>query len=154
MNNSRGTPSDSAKVPYAICGSSSGHRNMLIVKVSLLLISAGVLLVGLLARSEDLAIAGACIYLLKLLIDLAAEYRRAKFFRAGRWKPNQTRRLLDVAAVRLQQGMTLTGLVLAVLEYNSGLIIWAGSAITWFIAGVIAQNVAGIPLRMGYGGWH
>jgi tellurite resistance protein TehA-like permease len=36
----------------------------------------------------------------------------------------------------------------------SGCIIWVGTLFFYFLSGIIVQNVTGVELRMGYGGWY
>jgi len=126
---------------------------MMITKVSILLMSVGSLVFGLLTGNELLAIAGAILFLIFELLDLSVEYKEAKLFRAGKWNPNEKRHILDVVVHRFGQGMVLTGLVLTVFQRTSGMIMWVGTIICYLISGWIAQHVAGIPLEMGYGGW-
>jgi hypothetical protein len=36
----------------------------------------------------------------------------------------------------------------------SGMMIWIGTIVSYFLGGVIVDIVAEIPLKMGYGGWY
>ncbi len=125
----------------------------MITKVSILLMSAVLLVFGLLTGNEPLAIAGAILFLVFEFLDLSVEYKEAKLFRAGKWNHSEKRHILDVVVRRLGQGMVLTGFVLTVLQRSSGMIMLVGTIICYLISGWIAQHVAGISLEMGYGGW-
>lgn len=115
--------------------------------------SAVLLVLGFITGNEPLEISGAFIFLLFHLLDLILEYKEAKLFRAGKWKPPETRNILEIVERRFGQGMVIVGLLLTLLQHTSGMIIWVGAIISYFISGLLATHVAGIPLEMGYGGW-
>lgn len=69
---------------------------------------------------------------------------------------------LSTRAARWVKGaITLTGLVLVIVTRGSdaggyaigGWVIWGGAIACYFASGIIAREVGGIPLSMGYGGW-
>lgn len=126
---------------------------MTIAKIILLLMSAILLVFGSITGNAPLEISGAFVFLLFPLLDLLMEYKEAKLFRAGKWKPTETRHILETVEHRFGQGMVIVGLVLAVLQHISGMIIWGGAIVSFLISGWISRDVAGIPLEMGYGGW-
>jgi len=125
----------------------------MIIKIILLLISAALLISGLIADNKDLTIAGAFIFSFICLIDLPLEYKQAKLYREGKWKQSDKNNLLEIVEIRFKQGMFIVGLGLMVFHQASGTIIFVSAIISYFISGLIAKDVAGIPLKMGYGGW-
>jgi len=123
------------------------------INIILLLISAVLIMTGLVAGNRDSTIAGAIIFSFICLLDLPFEYKRAKLYRDGKFKQSETKTLLENAELRFRQGMFIVGIVLMVFHQASGVIIFVSAIISYFISGLIAKEVAGIPLQMGYGGW-
>ncbi len=135
-------------------------KNVASIKLITLLVSTGSLLFALMKGNERFAIVGALLYISMELFELILEYRDAKMFRAGSWEPNEKKSLVEHLAAWVRGLLLFGGLLLmmgAEKESNgfsvSGGIIWIGTIVCWLIAGWIVRDVAGIPVRMGYGGW-
>lgn len=96
-------------------------------------------------------------YIFIELIGLIRVYRDAKSYREGEWLENTNTAITGHIVYWLKTLIVLGGLYL-ILDYEksllSGAIIWIGTIACYFVAGVITSNVANLPLRMGYGGWH
>jgi protein-S-isoprenylcysteine O-methyltransferase Ste14 len=123
------------------------------VKLIVLLVAASLLITGAVNVNQWAAIAGALLYISLEIIDLVLEYRAAKLFREGAWEPNEGKSIAETLSKWIRNLLLFSGLFLMLGGYIAGVIIWVGSIICWFVAGVIAREVAGIPVRMGYGGW-
>ena len=108
---------------------------------------------GLITGNVPLEISGAFIFLLPYLFDLPVEYKEAKLFRAGKWKPNEASDILETLALRFGQAIFILGLLLTFIKHTSGMIIFGGAMIFYLISGWITRDVAGIPLEMRYGVW-
>ena len=135
-------------------------RHVATIKLIILLICAGLLLFALLKGGERFAIAGALLYFSMEIFELALEYHDAKLFRAGVWELNENKSVIEHLAAWLRGLLLFGGLFLMLgleKERNgfsiSGAIIWIGTIVCWLIAGWIVREVAGVPVRMGYGGW-
>ena len=112
---------------------------------------------------------GAAVHLLAGIAGLFHAYRVAKLLRSDTPQENPEdaireypeRSLSDHAAEWINGAITLTGLVLVVITMDrddsgfaiGGSIIWFGSLACYFVWGIIAREVGGIPVSMGYGGW-
>jgi hypothetical protein len=92
-------------------------------------------------------------FILLEVIDLVSEYRETKSFRAGTWEPTEKKSTVITLSKWLRGLLLYAGLFLMLAGYMAGVVIWVGTIICWFCAGIIAREVAGIPIRMGYGGW-
>jgi hypothetical protein len=126
---------------------------MMIIRIILLLISAILIISGLIAGNKDLSIAGAFVFTFICLIDLPLEYKRAKLYRDGKFKPSEIKTKLEILENRFRQGMLIFSFVLMAFHQTSGGIIFGSAIISYFFSGLITKEVAGIPLEMGYGGW-
>ncbi|HEU0143206.1 MAG TPA: hypothetical protein VFQ47_00330 [Nitrososphaera sp.] len=123
------------------------------VKLIALLVAAALLIFGAVSGNQWSAIAGASLYISSEIIDLVLEYHAAKLFSEGTWEPNERKSIGETLSKWIRNLLLFSGLFLALGGSIAGIIIWVGSIICWFVAGVIAREVAGIPVRMGYGGW-
>ncbi len=128
----------------------------------LMMIAAGsAILVGLLSYHGTFVVVGATIYLLASIADLFYAYRDAKLLRAGALQAEPYPPLSVRIARWIKGVITLTGLVLVVVARRTdaggfalgGWIIWGGAIACYLTSGIIAGEVGGIPLSMGYGGW-
>jgi len=126
---------------------------MMIIKIILLLISTILIISGLIVVNKNLSIAGAFVFTFICLIDLPLEYKQAKLYRDGKFKPSETKTPLENLENRFRQGMFIFSFVLMAFHQTSGGIIFVSAIISYFISGLITKEVAGIPLGMGYGGW-
>lgn len=131
------------------------------MKLASLLLSAGLLAFGAVKGSDPFMIAGAALFILTEAADLVATYRAAKSFRDGTWEPEAKESATETAASWLRGLIILAGLwnSIGLQDKVSGLtisggIIWFGTIICWIISGWLARYVAGIPVKMGYGGWY
>jgi hypothetical protein len=123
------------------------------VKLIVLLAAASPLIFGVVNVSQWAAMAGALLYISLEMIDLVLEYRSAKLFHEGVWEPNDRKSIAETLSKWVRNLLLFSGLFLMLGGYIAGVIIWVGPIICWIAAGVIAREVAGIPVRMGYGGW-
>lgn len=124
-------------------------RDILLLVTELL--ALGLLACGFLMYEEPIAIAGACLFLLAHWINMFAEYREAKMFRAGTWKPSEKLDLLEVFNRRLRSVIFLVGLGSILFGHTSGLVILSGAVINQVISDYILRDVAGLPLERRYG---
>jgi len=141
------------------------------IKLATLLLSAGLLAFGLSMRDELCAIAGAVVYISVEIVSLVCIYRAAKLYRVENSvrhepqetpEPNDKHDVIEHLARWLRGLILFAGLFLLIMgkENNGygyavlGIIIWGGSIVGWFLSGFILREVGGMPLRMGYGGWH
>jgi hypothetical protein len=131
------------------------------MKFSMMIISAVAIHIGLCSRHSAFVVTGASIYLLAAIADLFHAYRDAKALRRGTLEADSTPSFYARASRWLEGSITLFGLILALVTRDSdstgyaigGSIIWGGAIICSFVSGIIAREVGGIPLSMGYGGW-
>lgn len=107
---------------------------------------------GLWLKSEVVQKIAAYLFLAFEVVGLVECYRAAKAYKAGTWKP-EPEGALEKTASALRNIIIIGGLILCVTENTAGIIIWVGVIVCWFASGVTTQNVAGIPLKMTYGGW-
>lgn len=136
------------------------HHTSARIRLAVLIASAGALSLGLLWRDGRYVVGAAIIHIVVGVAQLVQMYREAKLLRAGTWKPHQ-RSLCGQLGNWINWVITLTGLVLvcanqvgATQGYGiAGWIIWGGAILCYFLSGIIAREVGGIPLSMGYGGW-
>ncbi len=111
-----------------------------------------ILSTGLWSRSEGIQKIAAYLFLTLEAISLVATYKVAKVYRAGTWKPDAEGGLEKAASV-LRGIIIFAGLILCISQNTAGIIIWVGVIVCWIASGVITEHVAGIPLKMTYGGW-
>ena len=130
------------------------------MKLTAFLICAALIIFGLIKGGEPFILAGAVVYLSLEVIDLVILYRSAKLFRTGQWEPNEKKRTPDRIAQIIRNLILFAGLIGTVTLRDktnayaiSGAMIWIGTIVCWLIAGWITKGVAGMPLKMGYGGW-
>jgi hypothetical protein len=127
--------------------------------------SVGLLAYALVTRQAIIATVGAIVYVLGLAIGLRATVRAARAYRAGVeivWSQAGPRGLTEHITSALNGAILFGGLIAFMIGgddgdrgvFRAGAIIWIGGIAIWFISGIIVREVAGIPLRMGYGGWH
>jgi hypothetical protein len=123
-------------------------------------ILAGVALAcGLAASSPRLLIGGACVYAGAELVGLLKFHGEARKYRRGEWEPVAGGAI--ETATYWVRGVILVGGLFASLGLEegttapaaAGMIIYGTSIACWVAAGVITDSVAGIPMRMGPGGW-
>jgi len=131
------------------------------IRLTVFLVSALAFALGLLWRNESLVVTGAIIHFLAGISELIQEYHKAKQYRAKTWTPkehNWIERIGDWA----RGVITFAGLILMVASQSNdeamsyliaGGIVWGGAILCYFLSGIIAREVGGIPLSMGYGGW-
>jgi hypothetical protein len=124
-------------------------RNILLLLTEL--VALGLLAYGFLMNKEPISIAGACLFLLADWINLFAEYKEAKMFRAETWKPTEKLDFLEVFNRRLRSGIFLVGLGSILFGHSSGLVILSGAVINQVISDYILRDVAGLPLERRYG---
>ncbi len=134
------------------------------MRLAALITSAGLLAYAFVAHQASMAIVGAIVYVLGSALGLRAMYRAAKAHQAGvedAWT-RDVHRALTARIANVLNGVILFGGLIAFMLGGDGHdralflvggIIWLGGIAIWFVAGVIVREVAGIPLRMGYGGW-
>lgn len=135
----------------------------------MMILAAAAVLFGLLSRQAVFVTMGAAVHLLAGIAGLFHAYRVAKLLRGDALQENpedaireiSERSLSDRAAEWVDGAITFTGLVLVVITMDrddsgfaiGGSLIWFGSVACYFVSGIIAREVGGIPLSMGYGGW-
>jgi hypothetical protein len=128
----------------------------------LYLIIAGLLAYGWLTPNPIFAKVGAIIYLLMSAFSLIGTYQASKQYRNGEWEPeNKKQTMIQILSRVLELTILFVGLFAMMIGQQddkrgllvAGIIIWVGNILVWLISGFIAQSVAGIPLRMTYGGW-
>ena len=133
-------------------------------RLAALIASVGLLAFALIAHHAIMAIVGASVYVLGSAIGLRATYCTARAFQAGvaDEMPAPGPRSLTEHLGSVLNGVILFGGLIAFIIggdghdsplFLPGAIIWLGGVAIWFVAGIIVREVAGIPLRMGYGGW-
>lgn len=123
------------------------------IKLIIIIISFVLLLWGLITGDTLLEISGAFTFLIPYFFELPIEYKEAKLYRTGKWQPIETKSIFEIIELRIRQAIIIFGLLLSVSKHTSGTIIFGGAIVFYFISGLIAKEVAGIPLEMGYGGW-
>ena len=131
------------------------------MKLATIILSASLIIFGLIKGGEPFAIAGAVIYLSLEVIDLVLLYRSAKLSRTGQREPNEKKGTSDRIVQIIRYLILFAGLIGTVALKDrtngytiAGAIIWIGAVFCWLIAGWIISAIAGIPLQMGYGGWY
>lgn len=134
------------------------------MKLTLLLVSAGLILWGLLYDPHFLTIFGAVVFIFTEVTDLLSIYRLAKEYKVGTdiQKVNNKQEITKTLAKWIEGLIVITGLIMILIgagEENNdilttGLIIWIGEIIIYFIGGIIVQWVTDLPLKYGYGGWY
>jgi hypothetical protein len=131
------------------------------MKLTGISVAAALILVGFLWHEARLVVAGAVIHLVFGIVDLFFLYRDAKLLRAGTLETEPQRGIAYRIARWTEWAITLSGLVLVCATKGGGStgyavggwIIWGGAIFCYFLSGIIAREVGGIPLSMGYGGW-
>jgi hypothetical protein len=131
------------------------------MKVAGISLAAALILVGFLWHEARLVVAGAVIHLFYGIVDLYLVYRDAKLLRAGTLEAEPERGVACGVGRWTERAITLTGLVLVCVTKGddttgyavAGWIIWGGAIFCYFLSGIIAREVGGIPLSIGYGGW-
>jgi len=133
------------------------------MKLALLLLSSGLLITGLINDSQSILVTGAILFMPTQLINLVWIYRSSKQYKTNvdQIELSEKNNFLDTLSKWLEGIITFFGLIIMAIgiEYGHGLfvagaIIWIGVIVTYFLAGTIIRHVTGMPLRMGYGGWH
>jgi hypothetical protein len=132
------------------------------VKVITLFATCILLVVGWTTYSEPIAITGGVLFLMGELAHLVWAYRAARFYHEGRdeeWRKEQTtsQKVVDgiwdwlsiVGLISMGVGGVTNNEAMGI----SGGMLWFGRILSYVIGGIITQVVAGIPLRMTYGGW-
>jgi hypothetical protein len=124
------------------------------MKLAAYTLSALLFVLGLLEGGGKFAISGAVLFLVIELLALISDYRAAKEFREGIWEPKE-KTTLGTMTDWVRGIVLYGGTVLSVIQKRDEpvFILWVGIIGCWFLAGVIAQIVGGVPLRMTYGGW-
>ena len=131
------------------------------MKLSIMIVSAAVIILGLLYRYTPSVIVGAVIHFAFGVADLFQLYRHAKLLRGSTSEPEAPPTIPARVAKWIEVAITLTGLVLVVATQRGGTsgyaiagwIIWGGAIVCYVASGIIARDVGGVPLSMGYGGW-
>jgi len=143
-----------------------GHsaRSLLVdMKIAAYFLSMGLLAYGWADRNMPFSLAGASLYLLTLVVILIEAFRSSRAYRA-----NNEVYVSPPGTVEKWLGGLITLVGLGAFCYGApdfddrskdmfvipGMMIWVGSVVSFFFVGWIIQLVAGIPLRMGYGGWY
>lgn len=125
------------------------------MKLTSLLIVAGLLAFGWLTGRHMVATIGALLFIVTEVADIAQAYIYAKRLRQGLPLPDEKRRVADKLARWLNGLFFFVGLGAGlILGSVAGAIIFFGVLVSYFVQGVIGREVGGIPLRMGYGGWY
>jgi hypothetical protein len=114
--------------------------------------SAGAVLFGLFCHDERLILVGAIIFVLLGVVELFQAYHEAKLLRTGAWKPEEKGDFSKQFTKWVGSAITLTGLLLVCARDSvAGWIIWGAAVLFYFLSGIIAREVGGIPLTMFYG---
>ena len=92
---------------------------------------------------------GSLVFILTLVADNIQDYRDAK--KLSRGLTIYKRRGIAHTLGGLFFFVGLGGFILFPV---AGAIIFVGIVVSYFVSGVVGQEVGGIPLRMGYGGWY
>jgi hypothetical protein len=130
-------------------------------KFAMMVTSAALLALSVVAWEPTIAAGGAVLFVAGLAADLRVVVIASRAYRAGAedpWGSSST----DGVADGLQGWITIAGLCLLFVGLKdttghfalAGMIIWFSGIAAYFIFGVIGRHIAGIPLRMGYGGWY
>jgi len=121
------------------------------MKVLLLSISIALITYGWFNNSESLITLGAIIFLFVQSINLYGVYYLSKHYQdAGYIKKVKK----DSRIAKWLEGIiTLFGLFALITDQTTGLMIWGGTIIIYFVGGIIIKEITGIPMRFGYGGW-
>ncbi len=129
--------------------------------VKLVVISAAAILlaIGWFMDNVALSFAGVVAYGVTCLGEIVWQIRASLYYRQSRddkWNIPKTK--VEKVAGFLYGTVTVSGLLAPFVAAHhkaaeSGFVIWIVAVFTWFMSGIIAQSVAGIPLRMTYGGW-
>lgn len=139
--------------------------NEAIARLITAIASAALLVYAVATDKEVFAVVGAVLFLLGGALQVIDLFDASKRYRAGATDigPNERPRgIADRIADWIGGVILFAGLAAFAArgKYDRGVffvpgaIIWIGSIAIWVVSGVIARDVAGIPLRMGYGGWH
>lgn len=134
------------------------------MKLILLIFSAGLILWGLFYDPHFLTIFGAVVFIFAEVFDLLSIYRLAKEYKVGTdiQKVSNKQEITTTLAKWIEGLIVITGLIMILIgtgEENNyilttGLIIWIGVIIIYFIGGIIVQWVTDLSLKYGYGGWY
>ncbi len=127
--------------------------------------SAGLLACAVVTGQVIFATVGAILFVLGSGLQLVRVFDASKKYRAGAsevWADEKPRGIADRIAYWIGAVILLASLAGTAMGskdgegafFVPGAIIWLGAIAVWVISGVIVREVAGIPLRMGYGGWH
>ena len=126
-----------------------------------LLVTAGLFSVGWLTGLSVLALAGAGLYVLTIGIELILVYRESKQYLSAEGqseKPGAKQIWAQRLEVWLDGLIPIAGMVAVLVDRPGfslpGAVVFLAAMVGYFAGGVIVQVVAGIPLRMGYGGWY
>lgn len=136
-------------------------RRQAIIKLILIVLSIITLVAGIASDNVYLSMVGSVIFVVYLSAVLCESVVAAKRFKlqnaavAETTLRKWTERLAALVAIG---GLALLGAGQLKQHDNfyswSGLIIWFGNILFYFINGVVLRSIMKIPLRMGYGGWH
>ena len=114
---------------------------------------------GLLLSLSLVVFVSSLIYALYCIVDLFFVYKTATSLR-DRQEAQPPISFRERVESWIGQLIALAGLILFLVDSSfkthigiSGIIIWGSAIIAYLLSGFILQEVGGIPLRMGYGGW-
>jgi type IV secretory pathway TrbL component len=132
------------------------------IKLAAYFTSVALIAFGVVRGGEPFTLAGASIFISTEIINLAYVYRAAKLFRGGQRDLNEGKSVSARIARVLRGSIICAGLIGVMMgqgEESSGFTtsawtIWGGTIICFLVNGWIVREVAGIPLRMGYGEWY
>jgi hypothetical protein len=127
-------------------------------KLLLLIISATLLVYGIIAKIEYVPIAGSAFYILSLCIGIIQLARMLKKPAENKPVEIDAKPVIEKIVKVLEGCILFSGLILMMIDNNksiktAGIIIWVGSILLYFVSGIIIENITKTPLEFGYGGW-
>jgi len=135
------------------------------MKLLLQVISLILLAIGCIGKEEPLVIAGAFVFIFTLIIDTFDVYQMAKRSKNDNDSKKKEDEENSPKITNNVPSWIFGAIGLGAFGFGqlakdndiytlSGCIIWVGLLFFYFLNGIIIQNVTGIELRMGYGGWY
>ena len=135
------------------------NRPYYLLKTFVLLIAFFLLIAGWEAKEGFYSFTAAILYLVMLLYELVLliiELKKNK--RQNSKEEKEPKTLFQKIAISLEAVIMFSGLIAYGLRreplMTSGMIIWIGTIIIYFLSGLVFKTITGIPLKMGYGGWY
>lgn len=123
---------------------------------------AGLVLLGIVLNRADVSLCGVVAFAIALALDTVRQHRLAKQFArnepADEAPPPTAVRIVGWINSALAIGGLGLFVVGGALDLTKDFVyvalgLWIAPILSYFIGGMIADMVGGLPLRLGYGGW-